>query len=110
MGAPTDKDLDEAWRDIARHPQWPIARLKLVRLLLGGIPRGLDDRALREEVGRQSLARHLLDMADATSEEPNGPERSNSDERTYIIRAEPVAHPGRGAARRRIPVFGNASD
>ncbi len=109
MAIPTDKEIDEAWRVLARHPQWNVARLKLVRLLLGGIPRNMDDRALREEVGRQALARHLLDVTDSVSEETNGPER-NPDERTYIIRSEPVSQPVRGAARRRIPLFGNASD
>jgi hypothetical protein len=104
MAAPTDKEIDEAWRDLARHPHWSVARLKLVRLLIGGIPRGLDDRVLREEVGRQSLARHLLDVTDSVSEEINGPERS-PDERTYLVRPEPVSSARRGAVRRRTSVF-----
>lgn len=100
MAGPTDKEIDEAWRDLARHPQWSVARLKLVRLLLGGVPRGLDDRALREEVGRQSLARHLLDVTDSVSEEKH----DRTDERTYLVRPEPVTG-RRSGARRRTAVF-----
>ncbi len=95
-----DKDIEQAWKDLARHPQWPVARLKLVRLLLAGVPRGLDDRALREEVGRQSLARHLLDVTDSASEENH----DRTDERAVFARPDPVTSSRRGA-RRRTAVF-----
>lgn len=92
-----DKDIAEAWKDLARQPIWNVARLKLVRMLMSGCSPGLDDRALREQVGRQSLARELLDMTDSVSEESH----DRSDDRTYLVRAQPVAQPGSPGARRR---------
>ncbi|MGL4297115.1 MAG: hypothetical protein ACRCTG_15490 [Aestuariivirga sp.] len=96
-----DAEIDQAWRDLARHPQWPVARLKLVRMLLNGLPRNMDDRALREAVGRQSLAREILDLSDAIEKDsPHGP-----DERTYLARPQPVQSAGRGARRRTAGLF-----
>lgn len=94
----SDDDIRLAWEEIAKHPMWRRARLKLLRMLLDGIPGGMEDRALRETVGRQSLARELLDMTDSISEEND----DRTDERTYLVRPQPVANPGRGTIRRRI--------
>lgn len=104
MKALDDTTIEQAWADIARHPQWPTARLKLVRMLLNGLPRGLDDRALREAVGRQSLAREILDLCDAIQEDSN-----DRDERTYLARPQPVQSTGRGARRRTIVFSSDAA-
>ena len=96
----TDKEIDDAWKEIARAPMWALARLKLVRMLMNGIPAGIDDRALREAVGRQGLARQLLDLTDSVSEENH----DRDDNRTYLVRPQPVTPAGSpGARRRRIP-------
>jgi hypothetical protein len=97
MAKLTDKEIDDAWKELARHPMWKVARLKLVRMLMSGVPGGIDDRALREAVGRQGLARQLLDITDSVSEE----DHDRDDTRTYLVRPQPVSPSGSAGARRR---------
>lgn len=94
-------DIDEAWAIIGASPAGRTARLKLVDMLMSGVPEGLSDGALRDWAGRMRLARELLTLMDAETDGRDG--RPTDDPAVSIARSKPAAGEPRGAARRVPP-------
>ena len=94
-----EDDVREAWARIGHSRDGQHVRAVFAAMLMKGIPTGLQDGALREEVGRMRLASEIVTLLDGLDGNRG---RATDSPDVAVVRPQPEP-PGSRGSRRRVP-------